>query len=278
MNPVRNTLAITLGLLLVVVSGCNRNNFECEEGYIYVTNPAQDPDSIVICGWGTNQPSDTIHAGETIAQPTGDISYERNFWGTRTQTSTERHYFSTNGGTYIYDITQCETYIDAPGGYVYLAADCDNGAADYVSGELGVDCGGYCKPCADPELSCTPESNYIDFELLFGADGSLTSAQYSQFFSDSWDAEWTFSTLNELKATFNIEDMPAGTRAFEIGNLDHQMTLKYNEGWGFWYADSGQEVYLFKDDDGTYRLVFCDLSFTKDNFTVTAIADLELDY
>lgn len=270
-------LIYTLASLLIIASACKKpEDIECDEATICVRNTSED--QFVIYGWNTNLTPDTLFPGECAIQTVEDVRVEYDRAGNVVSSSTSAVTFQTGGAGYVYLIDQCYIEVEAPGGYWDPRQDCDNGKFDPSSGELDTDCGGYCDDCPDPSLSCTPEPNYIDWEGLFAADASLSHSDYAQFFTYSHDAKFTLSNGFELEATFRVSKMPSGTRRFEIGNLDHEMTLKYNEGWGFWYADEGQDVYLYKDPDGSYRMVFCDLSFTKDNTTVTASADLALEH
>ncbi|HAW21306.1 MAG TPA: hypothetical protein DCX14_14085 [Flavobacteriales bacterium] len=267
--------------LLFFIAGCKGplqtggETVDCPEAVLCVRNNSSD--QLVIYSWNSSVVGDTIFPGECATATFSDVHIEYDAAGNVVSSNTYNTTFQTNGAGYSYQITECEMEVEAPGGYWNPKQDCDNGVFEPWTGELDTDCGGYCNPCPFPNLGCSPQADYIDWDL-FSDEGLSSSGTYEGSFSETTETDFTFDGFGyEMKATYNVDKLPNKTRRFVVGNLDHQISIRYNRGWGFWYANEGQDVYIIKREDGTMHLVFCDLEFTKDNVTATGTADLNIN-
>lgn len=269
-----NSYLLTASVIaLLVLNGCKKpEDVHCDIATLNIHNNSAT--QAVVFHWNTEQNWDTIMPGETTSASIEDLKIEYAADGSIISKSTEIIYFETSGATYAYEFTLCDETINAPGGFVDLSEDCDNGVYNPESGELDVDCGGFCSPCNAPSFPCTINENEVTWDIFGLPDGSL----YSTKITIGHSIEIDFSLDNaSLSADIDETELPTNTKRYDIGNLPHQMKIHYSKGFSSYSADHGQHVYVVKDANGEFFLKYCDLTFSDGSISFTGSANLSLD-
>ena len=267
-------LLLPFSLFLIIFSnGCKRPDDQvCDTATMCIKNYEQD--LVVIYRWNGGLEWDTIFPGECATYTINDLKVEYALDGSIISKSTSIVYFETSSATYAYEFLECEMEINAPGGFVNLTENCDNGEYNPETGELDTDCGGFCTPCGAPNLACTIQDDFIDWNIIGLIDEPLNSSNVNYGFKTELNFDFSNS---RLKATINETQLPQGTKRYEVGVLDHQIILSYTVGsFSNYEADPGQSVYVVKEANGEYTLKYCDLTFSEGSTSFSGSANLSL--
>lgn len=259
-------------LTVSFLNSCTKpKDVNCDIAYLNVYN--NHPTKAVVFKWITEQKWDTIMPGETTTATAENVKVEYAIDGSITSISTSYIDFETDGATYTYRFEKCDETINAPGGFIQLDANCDNGEYNPETGELDTDCGGFCVPCTPPTFTCSTNTNQITWNSGFTAD-NLSSTRIDSGFT----MNITFSLQRSLlKAIINHTSLPTETKRFDIGVLPHQMILSYSKGYSSYEADENQSVYIVKDANGEYFLQYCDITFSDGGLSFTGSATVALN-
>ena len=241
-------------------------------GEICVRNTSKTGE-VFVYRWSDQSGFDTLQPGE-CATKTAEVKVEESLF--KREASYVTVSLITYNGTLIqYDLDRCYKEFEAQMGYIDLQRFCDNGKYDVEEGELGIDCGGDCKPCEAPSYSCNVDQNYMEWSEYFNSG----SAEYP-FISDRSGvirATWDVAGSYKITADIQLEDLPEGTMLLTTGSDPNQVQLKRQNSWGDnSFAVRGQELYLEKNGD-IYTLVFCDLDWSVSGEKIQASARLELE-
>ena len=256
------------------LNSCKKpENVDCGIAKLNIYN--NDPTRAVVFKWSTSQQWDTIMPGETTTVTAKGVKIEYAIDGSLSSISTSFIDFETDSATYTYQFKKCNETINAPDGFIQFDQDCGNGVYNPESGELDIDCGGFCIPCTPPTFNCSAYYNQVTWNTSGFHDDNLYSSIVRLNNSISID----FSLFgSSLFARINHNKLPTKTTRYDIGELPHQISLYYKKSFTNYLADSNQHVYIVKESNGDLSLRYCDLSFSKGNTTITGSAYLGLDY
>tara|TARA_R110002050_G_scaffold300621_1_gene471001 strand:- start:30505 stop:31275 length:771 start_codon:yes stop_codon:yes gene_type:complete len=254
------------------MNGCKKpKDVHCDMATLNIYNNSKT--QAVVFHWNTAQNWDTIMPGETTSATMENLKMEYAIDGSITSKSTEIVYFETNSATYAYEFSLCDETINAPGGFVDLSEDCANGEYNPESGELDVDCGGFCVPCSEPQFTCTTPADEVNWDIFGLPDATVTSTNINYAFGVSI----TFNFSNaRLVAIIHSPTLPTETKRFDIGALDNQMQIYYHVGFASYSPDPNQHVYIVKDANGDFYLKYCDLQFSEGNISFLGSANIPL--
>lgn len=252
----------------------NNQSFHCDTAILCIRNT--DAERPIVYSWGSRLLGDTLWPGDCAIFKAADIYKTYDSRGNEVSSSISTVFFYTNNDTYVYDLDKCYVEHEAAGGFVDLKANCNNNKFDPISGELDIDCGGFCGPCGPPDLPCSRQPDHLTWDILGIPEGS-SPFTYADYGHDYVEAVFNFSQF-DLYAEFQITELPKQNRRFNIGDYPHEVQIRYNPGFYYWYAQAGGFVYLIYNGDETWNLEFCDLEFYEHNTSSTAHASASLTF
>jgi hypothetical protein len=266
---------------LSTLMGCDSkvNNLYCDIATLCVRNPSAT--DIVIFEWGDAQVQDTILPGECATRKSRDIFIKYDKDGEITDSYTRDFMFTADGKNYRFTLDECYKEIDAPGGFFNPTTHCFNTTFDPDMNEQNTDCGGLCTPCELPLEPCPSlQPSYFQFTHVSQGAGEYQSGGAVSFDDNEYvKALFYLDPSREIEVLFYVPELPNYSRKFITGSEPHEARVFLNQAFDDRYATPGQELFLIKDPDETYRVVFCDLEFPESpNSTQSwsAFANLEL--